>query len=197
MKLTKQMVEVFGFQVPTDTYYLHRGHAWAVVEDTNQVRVGLDDFSQKLSGPVDELKLPTVGSTYFQDHVCLSLVRQGRRASFEAPVDSMVTAVNPKIRENPRLIHDDPYGEGWIFTATPINLKRNLDHLHSGDDNVAFIDQEAHRLLDVMSTTIGVTLPTGGTIADDVIGQYPDLDWRRLIKDFFLQNVSRDWKKRA
>ena len=27
-----QMAEVFGFQVPTNNYYLHRGHAWAVVE---------------------------------------------------------------------------------------------------------------------------------------------------------------------
>ena len=26
------MVEVFGFQVPTGAYYLHRGHAWAVLE---------------------------------------------------------------------------------------------------------------------------------------------------------------------
>ena len=49
-KITK-MVEVFGFQVPADTYYLHRGHAWARLEGEDQVRVGLDDFSQKILGP--------------------------------------------------------------------------------------------------------------------------------------------------
>ena len=48
-----KMVEVFGFKVPTSTYYLHRGHTWAVLEDNGQVRVGMDDFSQKILGPAE------------------------------------------------------------------------------------------------------------------------------------------------
>ena len=34
--LRPQIVEVFGLQVPTSDYYLHRGHSWAVVEDTGR-----------------------------------------------------------------------------------------------------------------------------------------------------------------
>jgi glycine cleavage system H lipoate-binding protein len=52
------MTEVFGFQAPTSTYHSHRGHAWAVVEKNGQVRIGLDDFSQKILGPADEVALP-------------------------------------------------------------------------------------------------------------------------------------------
>ena len=36
-----QMKDVFGFQVPTDAYYFHQGHAWVALEGTDQVRVGL------------------------------------------------------------------------------------------------------------------------------------------------------------
>jgi glycine cleavage system H lipoate-binding protein len=195
--LRPQMAEVFGFQVPTSAYYLHRGHTWAAVESAGRVRVGVDDFSQKILGPADELMLPEVGKAYYQDHLCMALLRQGHKASFEAPVDGIIEAVNPKVRQRPGLVHDDPYGEGWLFLVKPTNLQPNLENLLSGEANVAWIDQESHRLLNLMDTAIGVTLPDGGSIIDDVYGQYPKLGWRRLVQEFFLQNLTRSWKKRS
>lgn len=192
-----QMAEVFGFQVPVSDYFLHRGHAWAVPEDTGLVRVGLDDFSQKVLGTAEDLKLPAVGMVYYQDHISMALLREGRKASFLAPVDGAIAAVNPKVRENPGLIHDDPYGEGWLFKVRPINLPRNLDNLFSGEANAAWIHQESHRLMSLMETEIGVTVPDGGTFINDVYGHYPELGWRPLVQKFFLTSLSREWQKRA
>lgn len=59
-------------------------------------------------------------------------------------MDGAIEAVNPKVRDNPSLIHDDPYGEGWIYLMKPINLQRNLEHLTSGEANAAWIDAESH-----------------------------------------------------
>ncbi|MFZ0052686.1 MAG: hypothetical protein WAK96_13005 [Desulfobaccales bacterium] len=199
-----QMREVFGFQVPIENYYLHRGHAWVALEGDDRVRVGLDDFSQKLLGPAEEVRLPEIGKVYYQDHLCLTLIRQGKKASFEAPVDGAIEAINPKVRQNPSLIHDDPYGEGWLFMVRPVNLRRNLENLLSGEEVVIWIDQESHRLLNLMDTRVGVTLPDGGTIADDVYGNYQELGWRPLVQEFFLHNLTRKgfipqakWKKGA
>ncbi len=186
-----KIAEVFGFQVPTETYYLHRGHAWAVLEETGQVRIGLDDFSQKILGPADDLKLPEVGRVYHQNHPCLALFKQGRKASFEAPVDGVIEAINPKIRQKPGLIHDDPYGEGWLFLVKPINLQPNLDNLFSGEANATWINEESHRLLSLMDSTVGVTLPDGGAVIDDLYGHYPDIGWRRLVQEFFLQSLTK------
>ena len=199
-----QMRDVFGFQVPIENYYLHRGHAWAALEGDDRVRVGLDDFSQKLLGPADEVRLPEIGKVYYQDHLCMALFRQGKKASFEAPVDGAIEAINPKVRQNPSLIHDDPYGEGWLFMVKPVNLRRNLENLLSGEDVVTWIDEESHRLLNLMDTRVGVTLPDGGAIIDDVYGNYQELGWRPLVQEFFLQNLTRKgfipqakWKKGA
>jgi glycine cleavage system H lipoate-binding protein len=200
-----QIADVFGFQVPTSTYYLHRGHTWAVLEAAGQVRVGLDDFSQKILGPADEVKLPEIGKVYYQDHLCMALFRQGKKASFEAPVDGAIEAINPKVRQNPGLIHDDPYGEGWLFMVKPVNLRRNLENLLFGEDAVIWIDEESHRLMNLMDTRAGVTLPDGGAIADDVYGNYQDLvGWRPLVQEFFLKNLTSrgfipqvKWKKGA
>jgi len=191
MNNSTKMVKVFGFEVPTDAYYLHRGHAWALLENEGQVRVGLDDFSQKILGPADDLKLPEVGKVYYQDHLCLALFREGRKASFEAPVDGVIETINPKVRQQPSLIHDDPYGEGWLFLVKPVNLQRNLDNLFSGEANATWINEESHRLLNLMDSTVGVTLPDGGAIVDDVYGHYPEIGWRPLIQEFFLQNLAR------
>ena len=199
-----QMEDVFGFQVPIENYYLHRGHAWAALEGDDRVRVGLDDFSQKLLGPAEEVRLPELGKVYHQDHLCLALFRQGQKASFEAPVDGVIEEINPKVRENPSLIHDDPYGEGWLFTVKPVNLRRNLENLLFGEEAVIWINQEARRLLNLMDTRAGVVLPDGGTIVDDVYGNYQELGWRSLVQEFFLKNLTRKglipqakWKKGA
>jgi glycine cleavage system H lipoate-binding protein len=192
-----QMAEVFGFQVPTSDYYLHRGHAWAVVEDPGMVRVGMDDFSQKVLGAAEEIKIPAVGMVYYQDHICMAMVRQGRKASFLAPVDGAIAAVNPKVQENPRLIHDDPYGEGWLLKIMPTNLQPNLGNLFSGEANADWIYQESHRLMNLMETEVGVTVPDGGTFIDDVFSHYPQLGWRPLVQQFLLTSLTKDWKKRS
>lgn len=192
-----ETAETFGVQMPPDDYYLHQGHAWAALESTGEVRVGLDDFSQKILGPADQLKLPAVGTVLYQDHICMAVVKKDNKASFEAPVDGMITEVNPKVRENPRLPHDDPYGKGWLFKVKPTNLQHNLANLSFGVKNTAWIGKEACRLLNLMDTAVGVTLPSGGDLIGDVYGHYPQLGWRRLVKEFFLTNVTRNWKKRA
>jgi glycine cleavage system H lipoate-binding protein len=189
-------VEVFGFQVPVSSYYLHRGHAWALLEENGQVRVGMDDFSQKILGPADELELPQLGNVYYQDHVCMALVRQGHKAKVLAPVDGLIEEINPMLQQRPNLVHDDPYGAGWLFLVKPINLKYNMDNLYSGDMNAAWIDQESHRLLNLMDSEIGVTLPSGGAIIDDVYGHFPQLGWRRLVREFLLKDLTQTWKKR-
>ncbi len=192
-----KMVEVFGFKVPTSTYYVHRGHAWAVLEETGQVRVGMDDFSQKILGPAEAIEFPVLGREYYQDHVCLALIRQGHKAKVLAPVDGVVREINHKVQEQPALVHEDPYGEGWLFRLQPTNLNRNLDNLYTGEIVASWIDQESHRLLGLLETTAGVTLPSGGSIVDDVYGHFPDLGWRRLVQEFLLRDLTRTWKKRS
>ena len=195
-KSRPQMEEVFGFQVPIENYYLHRSHAWATLQDDGLVRVGLDEFSQKLLGQADEIRLPEVGKVYYQSHVCMALFREGKRSSFEAPVDGAIEATNPMVRQNPGLVHDDPYGEGWLYLAKPINLQQNLKNLFYGQEAVIWINKESHRLLSLMKTEAGVTLPDGGTIIDDVYGNFKELGWQPLVEEFFLQNLTGVWKKR-
>ena len=194
--LAPQTVEVFGFRVPVTRYYLHPGHTWALLEADGRVRVGLDDFSQKILGPAEAVELPRLGELYYQNHVCLALVRQGHKAKFLAPVDGVVDEINAAVAQQPQLIHDDPYGEGWLFLMRPTNLAQNLTQLLGGEGAVAWIEAEAHKLLALMSSETGLTLPDGGAVIDDVYGHFPEVGWRRLVREFFLHELTKTWKKR-
>jgi glycine cleavage system H lipoate-binding protein len=180
-----QVSDVFGFAVP-DSLYLHRGHTWAALETCGRVRIGLDDFSQKVLGPADEVRLPKPGQKIKRDKTGLDLVRQGRKAAVLASLDGVVEVVNQRIQQRPRLAHDDPYGEGWLLVITPTNLKRDLEKMLFGRRNAAWIENETHKLLGMLESSAGVTLPSGGAIVDDLYGHYPDLGWERLVREFLL-----------
>jgi glycine cleavage system H lipoate-binding protein len=194
--LRSQTTEVFGFQVPMENYYLHRGHTWALIEEDNKVRVGMDDFSQKILGPADGLELPDLGKVYYQDHVCMALTREGHKAKVLIPVDGAIEKVNARVLQQPSLVHDDPYGEGWLFMVNATNLGRNMENLLYGMTSVAFIDAESHKLLSLMESTVGATLPDGGAIIDDVYGHFPKIGWRSLVQEFLLKDLTKTWKKR-
>ncbi|MCL4501267.1 MAG: hypothetical protein M1438_05350 [Deltaproteobacteria bacterium] len=191
-----QVKDVFGFAVPTSVY-LHRGHTWAALETCGRVRIGLDDFSQKVLGPADDLDLPQPGQELRRNQVAFNLTRQGNKAAVLAPMEGTVDLVNPKVQERPRLAHDDPYGEGWLLILTPANLKPDLENLLFGRPNVAWIESETNKLLAMLESSAGVTLPTGGAIIDDVYGRYPKLGWERLVKEFLLTNLTQKRKKGA
>ncbi|MFA4902173.1 MAG: hypothetical protein WC600_05445 [Desulfobaccales bacterium] len=175
--------EVFGITVPTSSF-LHRGHTWVALEHAGRVRIGLDDFSQKVLGPAAKIMLPDLGKEIHADEVALTLSRQGKPAAVLAPLDGVIEAVNPRVRQNPRLPHDDPYGEGWLFVVTPTNLKPDLEKMLFGQCNVAWMEHESHRLLGMLESMVGVTMPSGGMIIDDVFGAYPQLGWDRLVREF-------------
>ena len=61
------------FHLPLEGMYFHQGHSWAKPEGDNVVRVGIDDFAQKLVGKIDAIKLPQVGSQVSQGEKAWSL----------------------------------------------------------------------------------------------------------------------------
>lgn len=175
--------EVFGIQVPTSNF-LHCGHTWVALQNAGRVRLGLDDFSQKVLGPASKINLPKIGQRILANQSFLALNRQRNRAKFLAPLDGVIEAVNPKIQERPEVVHDDPYGEGWLVLVTPSNLKGDLEKMLFGQCNIAWIESETHRLLEMLKAETGATLPSGGTLIDDVFGNFPKLGWKRLVHEF-------------
>ena len=177
---------ILGYQVP-DNYYYHRGHGWARVEYGGRVRFGLDDFSLKLLGPVDEYRLPSLGKKIGQSDVGLSLARESNEAEVLSPVTGTVVAVNHKVLRQPQLSNKRPYTEGWLIVVEPEKLKGNLKNLLFAKKEVdGWMGHEVERLHNLVMAEHGPLAATGGEPIDDIYGNAPEIGWKKLVHDFLL-----------
>ncbi len=179
---------VLGYQVP-DNYYYHRGHGWARVEYGGRVRLGLDDFSVKLVGPVDEYRLPTLGQKVEQSDIGFRLARESNEAEVLSPITGTVVAVNHKVLRKPKLSNQKPYTEGWLVVVEPRRLKGNLKNLFFGKEADGWMEREVHRLHEMVMAEHGPMAATGGAPIDDVFGNVPEIGWDRLTREFLLSGI--------
>jgi glycine cleavage system H lipoate-binding protein len=177
------ILEVEGFKVPQG-YYLHPGHAWVRVEEGGLVRVGLDEFALRLLGPPDRVEAPLMGKVVKQGRGDISLFRGHNETRVLSPVTGVVTAINPKLRDEGSLAHQEPYSEGWVMTVHAESLREDLKNLMIHEESKAFLGEEVDRLYGMVEEVAGPLAADGGQLGEDIYGSLPELDWERLVKAF-------------
>jgi glycine cleavage system H protein len=109
-------------------------HQWVRV-DGHVARIGMTEHAQDALGEIVHVVLPEVGSTV-QPGQNFGEVESSKSVSeIYAPIGGVVSTVNEALVSQPRLINDDPYGDGWICEV-------------SGFDNSAIVkllDAESYR----------------------------------------------------
>ncbi len=175
---------VAGFDVAQNYYYLNR-HTWARVEYGGRVRIGIDDFAQRLLGPQDRIELPELGRRISQNAPHAVLRRGKKAAEARSPVDGVVVATNPKLRHQAEIANADPYNQGWLMLVQPTRLRNNLKNLLFGTEILAYIDDEANKLSRMVSDTAGYAMAAaGGEVTKDIYGSVAGLDWDELVTSF-------------
>ncbi|MCQ2329487.1 MAG: glycine cleavage system protein GcvH [Paludibacteraceae bacterium] len=113
---------------PTNVKYT-KDHEWIRVEGDNAF-VGITDFAQSELGEIVFLDVQTEGETVAQNDVFGSVEAVKTVSDLLMPVDGEVLEVNAKLEDDPALINNDPYGEGWMIrikVADPSQLNGLLD----------------------------------------------------------------------
>ena len=113
-------------------------HEWARrLDDGSKVRVGITDFAQDALGDVVYVDLPAVGTRVEASEAVGELESTKSVSEMYAPIGGIVVAVNEALADNPQLLNDDPYGEGWLI------------EIDAGDisEFVALLDAEGYRAL--------------------------------------------------
>ena len=101
--------------VPEDLRYSAE-HEWARrLDDSARVRIGVTDFAQDALGDVVFVDLPQVGDAVAAGDSVGELESTKSVSEMYAPVGGTVAAVNEALADNPALINEDPYGDGWLL----------------------------------------------------------------------------------
>jgi len=134
------MAMIEGYNLPDDLYYTE-DHAWVKVEG-NLVRVGMNDFAQKLAGDISFVKLPKLGRDVIKGKL-LSSMQSGKWAGrIEVPLAGKIVEANKVLLREPQTMNLDCYGAGWIALIEPSNLQEDLGKLMEGAKVAEWIKRE-------------------------------------------------------
>ena len=101
--------------VPGDLRYSSE-HEWVRRLDLpSRVRVGITDFAQDALGDVVFVDLPQAGDVVGAGDSVGELESTKSVSEMYAPVAGTVVAVNESLADQPALINEDPYGDGWLL----------------------------------------------------------------------------------
>ena len=115
-------------------------HEWARQENSIAA-VGLSDYAQDKLGEIVFVELPDVGSEVKAGKSAAVIESVKAVADLYAPVDGKVTEVNEALLDQPEVINQDPYGEGWVFKVE-IKDEGQMDALMDKSTYEEFIIKE-------------------------------------------------------
>ncbi len=118
-------------EYPEDLYYT-REHIWIRVSG-NRGTIGITDFAQQEMGEILFVDHPEEGSQIEKDEVFGTLESSKTVEELYSPVGGEIVSVNKNLEEEPSLINDDPYGNGWLITLE-IDDPEELEGLLSASD---------------------------------------------------------------
>jgi glycine cleavage system H lipoate-binding protein len=158
-----------GFRLDRASFY-DVAHLWLRIEDEGRVRVGLDDFGQRLTGRIYSVQLPEPGEVVSPETGCWTITHAYGQTTLGCGVKGTVFRKNEKLLQMPSLLNTDPYGEGWAFLLEPAHLLEDLKSLYYGKRVRQWYTEETHRLRTLLEVSAGsvMTLQDGGSLAEDL-----------------------------
>lgn len=123
-------------EVPGDRHYTDE-HEWVLVESDGTVRVGITDYAQDALGDVVFVELPESGKEAAKGTTLAEVESTKSVGEVYSPVAGTVAESNQKLIDQPDLINNDPYGEGWIM----------LISVEGEFDASGFLDADGYRAL--------------------------------------------------
>lgn len=122
--------------IPSNLYYT-KEHEWIRVEG-NEAFVGITDYAQSELGEIVFVDINTEGETLAQGDVFGSVEAVKTVSDLNMPVTGEVLEINEAINDQPELVNNDPYGEGWMIKISVTNTD-DLNNLLDATGYQAFI----------------------------------------------------------
>ncbi len=98
-----------------DELLYHAEHDWARIDEAQgEATLGITWYAQDALGEVVFFDPPAVGSTLAKDSSYAEVESVKAVSDVIAPLSGEIVEVNAGLAENPALINEDPYGEGWL-----------------------------------------------------------------------------------
>ena len=97
-----------------DNLFYTKEHEWIKI-DGNTATIGITDYAQEQLGDIVFVDLPSVGQELKREDT-FGVVESVKSVSdCYAPVTGKVAEINEDLADNPQMLNEDCYGEGWLI----------------------------------------------------------------------------------
>ena len=109
-----------------------KDHEWISI-DGNNATIGITDYAQGELGDIVYVEIESIGDSLNKEEIFGSVEAVKTVSDLFIPVSGEITEMNENLEDNPELINDDPYGDGWIIKMK-INDSSELNDLLSPEE---------------------------------------------------------------
>jgi len=126
-------MQIQGYHMPEDLYY-EENHYWVRVE-ADFLIMGMDDFAQQMAGKIVYVQLPFEGKQLTAGKKFAKVESGKWVGKVFAPVNGELLKSNEKLENDPGMINNDCYGEGWMYQIKPDDV-REVESLMHGKEAI-------------------------------------------------------------
>ncbi len=122
------MKEINDLNLPENLKYT-KNHEWAKSSD-GVLTVGINDYAQDQLGEIVFVELPEVGDTFEKDDEFGSVESVKAVSEIFIPVAGEIIEINETLEDEPELVNNSCYDNGWLIKIKPDNISQFEDLLN-------------------------------------------------------------------
>ena len=115
-------------------------HEWIRPEPGNKGKMGLTDYAQYRLGDITFVGLPAPGTQVKQFKKLGDIEAVKVYSDIFSPVSGQVLEINQNVIDEPQLVNQDPYGDGWLVSLE-ISRPAELDALMNSEQYDKFVTE--------------------------------------------------------
>jgi len=180
-----------AIDVPKGLYF-DKTHTWAFMEKDGNVKVGMDDFIQHITGKLTRIAMKQAGEKVRKGEKIMTIIRDGKQLNLYAPISGTIIQQNKSLASDSTIANSSPYSEGWVYLIEPKNWLREIQFMFMGEKYAEWLKDEFVRLKDFVTASMQtnelvyahVILQDGGELTDNVLADMEPKVWEDFQTKF-------------
>jgi glycine cleavage system H lipoate-binding protein len=172
--------------------YFDKSHAWVFMQQDGNVKIGLDDFLQHVTGSITRIKMKEPGEKVRKGEKILTIIQNGKQLNISSPISGIIREHNQTLVSDSSMLNAAPYSEGWIYLIEPKNWLREIQFMFMSEKYTDWLQDEFIRLKDFLAASMKsntnvyahVILQDGGELSDHVLADLGPEVWEDFQTKF-------------
>ena len=124
-------------EIPGNLKYTSQ-HEWVRLEDDGSVVIGITDHAQEALGELVYVEVPEAGAECAKGDACVVVESVKAASDVYAPVTGQCADANAALADEPELVNQSPYEDGWLVRFNPSD-RAELEELMDAESYEQFL----------------------------------------------------------